>query len=67
MLSDRDTLEYSSVCIINSKASVTSGPLKGFEGIIKKVDSRKNRAKIALNFFGIEKMVDVGIEVIYKM
>lgn len=43
---------------------VQSGPLKGKEGIIKKVDKRKNRAKVQLNFLGREKTIDVGIEVL---
>jgi len=34
------------------------------EGIIRKVDKRKNRAKILLNFMGCEKTMDVGIEVL---
>ncbi|MFC9776469.1 antiterminator LoaP [Paenibacillus chitinolyticus] len=67
LLGDRDTLEYSSIYLVKSKVLVTSGPLKGLEGIIKKVDSRKNRAKIALNFLGNEKLVDVGVEIIHKL
>ncbi|WP_430208069.1 antiterminator LoaP [Paenibacillus amylolyticus] len=63
LLNDRDILEFSKVHLVNSKAIVTSGPLKGLEGIIKKVDSRKNRAKIVLNFLGNEKIVDVGVEI----
>ncbi|MEH7665054.1 transcription antiterminator, partial [Bacillus velezensis] len=36
------------------------------EGIIKKIDKRKRRAKICLSFMGMDKMVNVGIEVLSK-
>lgn len=64
LLGNGDTLEYSAVCLINSRAFVTSGPLKGFEEIIRKIDPRKNRAKISLNFLGKEKLIDVGIKIL---
>lgn len=41
-----------------------AGPLKGKEGLIKAVDRRKNRAKIGLEFMGIMREVEVGIEVL---
>jgi transcriptional antiterminator NusG len=34
------------------------------EGIIHRVDKRKNRAKIMLNFLNSVKLIDVGIEVL---
>lgn len=67
LLGEGDTIEYSRVFIVNSKVFVNSGPLKGHEGIIRKIDSRKNRAKISLNFMGTEKTIEVGIEVLSKL
>lgn len=64
LLGEGDTIEYSHIYIVNSKVFVNSGPLKGMEGIIKKIDKRKNRAKILLNFLGTEKTFDVGIEIL---
>ncbi|MRA76150.1 transcription antiterminator, partial [Bacillus thuringiensis] len=58
--------DYSKVYIENSKVTVASGPLKGMEGIIKKIDKRKRRAKLCLSFMGLDKMVNVGIEVLSK-
>jgi len=45
---------------------VVSGPLKGLEGIIEKVDARKKRVKIRIQFLGQEKRVDLGAYLIDK-
>ncbi|MBO8450542.1 MAG: antiterminator LoaP [Spirochaetes bacterium] len=45
---------------------VVAGPLKGLEGAIVKVDRRKKRAKIRLDFSGDSFTVDLGFEVITK-
>ncbi|WBY44309.1 antiterminator LoaP [Bacillus velezensis] len=66
LIGEGDTVDYSKVYIENSKVTVASGPLKGMEGIIKKIDKRKRRAKICLSFMGLDKMVNVGIEVLSK-
>lgn len=58
---------YSKIFAENSKIFVTEGCLYGMEGIIKKVDKHKNRAKIQLNLIGEPRMVDVGVEIIYKL
>ncbi|MGE7726577.1 antiterminator LoaP [Bacillus cereus] len=64
LTNDTGIIDYSKVYVENTKVNVKSGPLKGMEGIIKKVDKRKNRAKLLINFMGLEKTVDVGIEII---
>jgi transcriptional antiterminator NusG len=64
LLGDRDVVDYSKVYLVNSRVTVKSGPLQGMEGLIKFVDKRKSRAKIGLQFMGIEKEFDVGIEVL---
>ncbi|MCY8910319.1 transcription antiterminator [Bacillus atrophaeus] len=66
LLSKDDIIDYSKVYIEKSKVLVKCGPLKGNEAIIKRVDKRKNRAKILLNFLGKENTIDVGIEVLSK-
>ncbi|WP_139492064.1 antiterminator LoaP [Brevibacillus dissolubilis] len=66
LIGEGDTVDYSGIYIRNSKVFVKSGPLQGMEGIIKRVDPHKNRAKILLNFMGTEKTIDVGIEVLSK-
>ncbi len=62
-----DTVEYSSIYIENSNVRVVSGPLQGFEGIIKKIDKRKKRAKVVLSLMGEERTVDLGIEILNKL
>jgi transcriptional antiterminator NusG len=51
----------------NSHIQVLTGPMKGMEGRIVKVDKRKGRAKIKLDMYGDSFLVDVGIEIIEKI
>lgn len=66
LMGNGEVVDYSKVYLENSKVIVESGPLKGLEGLIKKVDKHKNRAKIFLTFMGVEKTIDVGIEILSK-
>jgi transcriptional antiterminator NusG len=51
----------------NDRICVTSGPLKGLEGMIIKVDKRKNRAKIKMDFANENLLIDLGFELIKAM
>ncbi|WP_229536139.1 antiterminator LoaP [Pelosinus baikalensis] len=64
LLDNDGVVDYSKIYIHNSKIIVKSGPLKGMEGLMVEVDKRKNRVKIILNFMGVPKKIDLGIEVI---
>ncbi|MBD1372680.1 antiterminator LoaP [Hazenella sp. IB182357] len=64
LLDENDTINYSKVSIIDSNITVKSGPLLHMETQIKKIDKRKGRAKIALDFLGETKVVDIGVEVL---
>lgn len=64
LLGDRDIVDCSYVYLVNSRVVVKSGPLKGLEGLIKKFDRRKQRAKIVVNFMGTPKEIDLGIELL---
>ncbi|MBN2657984.1 MAG: antiterminator LoaP [Spirochaetales bacterium] len=46
----------------NDRIQIISGPLKGKEGLIVKVDRRKGRAKIMIKAFDREHFVDLGFE-----
>lgn len=50
----------------NDRIVVIEGPLKGMEGNIIKVDRRKQRAKIQLNFHGSTYTLDLSFEDISK-
>jgi transcriptional antiterminator NusG len=64
LVGNGQVIEYSTVFVQNSKVHVVRGPLRGMEGIIRKLDKRKNRAKIAVSFMETEHLVEVGIEVL---
>ena len=50
----------------NQRIIVKEGPLKGLEGSIIKVDKRKQRAKIALDFANTQFAIDLAFEIIEK-
>lgn len=50
----------------NDRIMVVEGPLKGFEGNIVKVDKRKQRAKIRVEFGGSAHTMDLSFEDISK-
>lgn len=58
------TMGISGFWFKEKKAIIVSGPLVGMEGRIKKIDKRKRRAKLVIHFMGMEKLVDVGFELI---
>lgn len=51
----------------NDRICVTSGPLKGLEGLIIKVDKRKKRAKVKMDFANENLLIDLGFELIKGM
>lgn len=48
----------------NDKIVVSSGPLKGLEGMIVKVDKRKGRAKVKLDMYDDSFLIDLAFEVL---
>lgn len=63
-LNNADIIDYSQIFLQGRKVIVKSGPLMGMEGIIKKVERRKNRAKVAFTFIGSEKWIDLGVQIL---
>ncbi len=51
----------------NNRIRVLSGPMKGLEGKIIKVDRRKKRAKIKLSLYEESFKVDFGFEILEKV
>lgn len=43
---------------------VVQGPLEGMEGYIVKIDRRKGRAKVKMNFLGEERIVDLSVNLL---
>jgi len=50
----------------NQRIIVTEGPLKGLEGFIIKVDKRKKRAKIRINFEDSPIVMDLAFDLLSK-
>jgi len=48
----------------NQRIVIKSGPLKGMEGKITKVDKRKKRVKVQLDMYKESFLVDFGYEVV---
>ena len=53
--------------ILDSKVYITSGPLLGREGIIKKIDRHKRTAVIEFTFLGQPQLVRMPLEVVSKL
>ncbi|OAA86962.1 antiterminator LoaP [Clostridium ljungdahlii] len=53
--------------IENDKIVITDGPMKGYEGTIKKIDRHKRKAIIQVEFFGRTMEVSVGVEIVRKV
>lgn len=64
MINDEGVMEFSRGLILDQRVKILNGPLYGFEGIIKKIDKRKKRAKIQLNILNREKLIDIGLNII---
>jgi transcriptional antiterminator NusG len=59
-----DLIGFSKGIDVGGRIKIIDGPLKGYEGLIEKIDRRKNRAKIRLNVIGDCRLIDVGIHII---
>ena len=64
LIRDGEIILPSKVIAAGNSIQVISGPLLNMEGYVKKVNLRKGRAQILLDFMGREKKVDLGIEVL---
>ena len=51
----------------NDRICVTAGPLKGLEGMVVKVDKRKKRAKVKMDFSNDSIFIDLGFEIIKEI
>ena len=59
-------VEMSEGIIEHSVIKVTSGPLQGKEGYIRKIDRHKRKAWMELEMFGRKQTVQVGLEIVAK-
>ena len=66
MSMDGDPLGLSEVFVEGGKVVVESGPLKGFEGRIVKLDARRYRAKVNISFMNEQRIIELAVNVIKK-
>lgn len=52
--------------IENSVTKILSGPLKGKEGLIRKIDRHKRKAWLEVEMFGRKQEIEVGVEIVAK-
>lgn len=65
---DDDYIVGESIGIIEGdRIYINSGPLKGIESVIKKIDRHKRRAQIEMEFMGDVRKVHVALEIISKI
>jgi transcriptional antiterminator NusG len=53
--------------IENDKIVITDGPMKDYEGTVKRIDRHKRKAVIEIEFFGRVMDVSVGVEIVRKI
>lgn len=63
---EEQLVEMSEGVIENSVIRITSGPLMGKEGCIRKIDRHKRKAWLELDLFGHIQTVQVGLEIVAK-
>lgn len=59
-------VEMSEGVIEGDRVLVTKGPLRGHEGLIRKVDRHKRLAELEISMFGRDKHVRIGLEIVRK-
>lgn len=67
LLIDSDgIIELSKAFIEDDVVKIKEGPLRGMEGVIKKIDKRKGRAKVSFILNECHILIDLGIEILNK-
>ncbi|GAB6085009.1 KOW motif-containing protein [Alkaliphilus crotonatoxidans] len=67
MVDHEGLINISQALIIDDRIRIMEGPLLGKEGIIKKLDKRKGRAKVEFTINYNTLLIDLGIDVIQKV
>lgn len=64
MINKKDVVEFSKIVKMENRLRIISGPLKGLEDKIKKIDRHKHRIKLSLDFMGSNRFIDLGADII---
>lgn len=63
---EEQIVEISSGYIEGDRIIVEKGPLKGKEGLIRRIDRHKRIAEIEIEFLGEQRKAKVGLEIVRK-
>ncbi|NLM11743.1 MAG: antiterminator LoaP [Clostridiaceae bacterium] len=64
LFDEEDTIQESDIFMEGDKITIISGPLTSLQGRILKVNKRKGRARVLLDFLGEERVIDLGVNII---
>ncbi len=64
---EKQVVGMSEGVIEQSRVRITSGPLVGMEGLIRKIDRHKRKAWLEVPMFGSVQTVQVGVEIVAKV
>lgn len=67
MVDNTGLINVSKAYVVNDKVQISDGPLLGQEGIIRKIDKRKGRAKVEFFMSNNSLLIDLGIDIIQKI
>lgn len=63
---EEQVVEMSEGIIENDRVIITKGPLKGNEGLIRKIDRHKRKAWLEIQMFRRTMEMQVGVEIVRK-
>ena len=64
MFDDEGTIQESEIFMEGDEITIISGPLTSLQGKIQRIDRRKGRARVLLDFLGEERVIDLGVNII---
>ncbi len=66
VLNPEHVAEMSLGFVEGDQLTIQSGPMKGLEGLVRKIDRHKRKAVLAVEMFGRVVEVEMGVEVVRK-
>lgn len=66
LVRDDELIGVSTALLERDGVKIVSGPLRGLEGQIVKLDRRKGRAKVNIPLFGEPKIIELSVNVLQK-
>ncbi|HZK26164.1 MAG TPA: antiterminator LoaP [Thermoclostridium sp.] len=64
LFDDEGTIQESDIFMEGDEITIISGPLTSLQGKVLRVDKRKGRARVLLDFLGEARVIDLGVNII---